>query len=59
MELVARELADPERDCKRFDPGIWGAVARKLADPQRDCIRFDPGNQGAGFQGTSRFRERL
>ena len=25
MELVAKELADPERDCKRFDPGNYGA----------------------------------
>ena len=22
-ELVARELADPERDCKQFDSGIY------------------------------------
>ncbi|XP_023341119.1 uncharacterized protein LOC111711100 [Eurytemora carolleeae] len=55
MELVAKELADPERDCKRFDPGsmqiqreivngliqvIRELVPRKLADPERDCKRL-------------------
>jgi hypothetical protein len=35
MELIAKELANPERDCKKFDPGmkigpIQGEIARSL-----------------------------
>jgi hypothetical protein len=35
MELIAKELANPERDCKKFDPGmeswpIQKEIARSL-----------------------------
>ena len=31
MELVSRELADPDRECKRFDPGNHGAGCQRTS----------------------------
>jgi hypothetical protein len=60
LRLVAEELRDPLRDCKKFDHGKrarygesslqggitgWRLVAEELRDPLRDCKKFDHGKR--------------